>query len=195
MTRTAAKTVVRPITSLALSRTPDSNDTHAVQVPQDEETAAPGPAAVVRDTPSVALVRPQAVRTVRHRRPVARVPAQGLRGAPALPAADQPVGQPVVRHRVQPALRAAVPDGGGDEREPAARGRAQGRAAAGGRDGVQCRVRGTLHGHAARAQRGRAPGQSHRAVRVRGRGGRGRAGLPVGTARPVRAAPGRPPRR
>lgn len=169
-----------------------------VQVPEGrQEQAATGTTAVVR-TPStvvgtpVALVQPQAGGD---RRPVAQVPAERVRRrgrCASAAAADQPVGQPVVRDRVQLSLRAAVPDGRGDEREQAARGRAQGRAAGGGRGGVQRRVRGTLHGRAQGAERGRQTRQPHRTVRVRGRGGAGGCGLHVRAARPVRAASGRP---
>lgn len=62
----------------------------------------------------------------------------------------------------------------------------------GGRDGVQPRVRGPVQGRAQGTERGWPPGQSHRAVCVRGRRGAGGAGLPVGAERPVRAASGRP---
>lgn len=112
------------------------------QVPEgrQERQAATGPTRV-RVAPSIlvgasaALVQPQAAGD---RRPVAQVPAQGVRShrgrllvsaaATAAAASDQLVGQPVVRHRVQVPLRAAVPDRRGDEHEQATRGRAQGRA-------------------------------------------------------------------
>lgn len=167
------------------------------QVPEGrQKQAATGPTAVVRIPStvvraSVALVQSQAGGD---RRPVAQVPAKGLRRGrcSAAAAADQPVGQPVVRHRVQLSLRTAVPDGRGDEREQAARGRAQGRDPGRGRGGVHGRVLGTLHGRAQGAERGRQARQPHRAVRVRGRGGAGRGGLHVRAARPVRGTSGRP---
>jgi len=89
-------------------------------------------------------------------------------------------------------FRTAVPDGRGDGCEQAARGRAQGRAAGGGRRGVQHGERGTVHGHAPGTELGPTTGQPHRSVRVRGRRGVLRRVRPLGTARPVCAAPGRP---
>lgn len=144
----------------------------------------------------VALVQPQAAG---HGRPVAQVPTEGVRHrcrgvATAAATTDRPVGRPAgaVGHRVQVPVRAAVPDRGGDEQEQAARGRAQGRAAGGRRGGVHDRERGTVHGRAQGTERGPATGQPHRPVRVRGRRDAGGHGVPVGAARPVRAASGRP---
>lgn len=89
-------------------------------------------------------------------------------------------------------LRAAVHDHRGDEPEQASRRRAQGRAASRGRRRVQSRVHGTLQGRAQGTEPGTPAGQSHREVRVRRRPGARGHGVRVGTARPVRGAPGRP---
>lgn len=132
--------------------------------------AAAAAPAVVR--PPVALVRIRATGLAHHRRPVAQVPAQGVRRIGVTgrwqPAARKPA---VVRHRVPVPVRAAVQDGRGDGREQAVRGRARGPAARGGRRRVHGRVRGTVQGRASGAELGAAAGQPHRAVRVRRRAG------------------------
>jgi len=57
----------------------------------------------------VALVQSQAGGD---RRPAAHIPAERFWCCgPRTAATDQPVGQPVVRHRVQVSIRATVPDG------------------------------------------------------------------------------------